>query len=223
VILILWIIFAVLAILCAILLGSKIEGNIKLIPTQQDHKLHVSAHALWGLIHYVYESPPIDRGILDRWVHPSKVPAVSPHASKILKDIWITYHKYVYLRHHMYHFPHIQRSFLKQMTCHQFLWNTNLGLREAPRTAIYAGSVWLVQSWLVRWLFQKITLRCKPRLWVKPHYHEFHLSMQLQMHMSIRMLSIMGLFCRLFYSFFRSRDRLQIISVMWPALGWRKP
>ncbi len=221
-ILILWIIFVVLAILFVMLLGSKIESNIQLIPSQQDHKLHVSVQALWGLIHYVYESPPLDRGMLDRWVHPSKVPVISPHGSKIMQKIGVYYYQFSYLRHHMYHFPKILRGFLKKMKCHQFLWFTQLGLREAPRTAIYAGSAWLIQSWLTRSLLHKITLRAQPQLTVKPRYHEFHLSMQLQIKLSIRMLSILGLFFHICYAFIRSRNRLQLISVMRPASPWRK-
>lgn len=219
VILFLWAVLALLVALIMILLFSKIEGNIEFSPYPVKHQLHVTVKACWGMIQFRFASPFVDIDLIDRFVHKRPSKLIPHNLVWFVHRIFLLIHKFQYVRNHLVNSSLWVRHSLKKIVCEQFVCSTQFGVQEASRTAIYAGSIWLVKSTLTRWALKKFTLRTKPQLAVKPRYQEYHFSLQLRLLISIRVVHLLGVFLQFLYLLLRSKHRLQLLQVCWSSFG----
>jgi hypothetical protein len=98
---------------------------------------------------------------------------------------------------------------ISHVKCTQFLWKTQVGVGDAPETALATGMIWGLKSTLLGFLARFIELAVRPEIYVTPRYNETRFSTHVRVFMQIRIFYVAIAGCRLFYRIIRVKGGIK--------------
>jgi hypothetical protein len=172
-----WIVLVGMFVMFVVALLSRVRAHIVYTREAQDDQFYIQIRALFGAIRYRHSLPTINFEGIKQGVSLSKekitnipTPDTKDQITLDGKDIVHRHKKFKELLSHVLGFHHWLVSTLKRTHCSQISWITNVGLDDAPETAITTGVIWGLKTSILGVLFNHIKLEAQPHLAVVPHY-----------------------------------------------------
>ncbi|XEC93564.1 DUF2953 domain-containing protein [Paenibacillus tarimensis] len=172
-----WWIAGILAIGWIVVLLSYIKVVLIFKKNGEDDKLEYEVKALLGLVRIRAEVPFIrligDGAQLEADLfNESTERQLGDFKENITARKAIGFYKNIKeLTGHACGFSQWLSNAMSRVRCSQLRWITQIGVGDAPATAITAGVVWGIKTSIVHFLAQKVTLETKPHIEVTPQYN----------------------------------------------------
>lgn len=182
----------VVALLAALVLASRVKLDVLFSREGEDDLFRVKAVALGGLVRYKFEVSVMDwlgtgLALKRETVNLNKDELKSEQVRKINRHTLLA--KYKKLQKLLKHTLGLHRWLLASMSrmhCDAVVWETQVGLGDAPETALTCGLIWSVKCSLLGYLFRYIKLHEKPTMAVKPLFNREHFETRFHCRLRIR-------------------------------------
>lgn len=191
----LWITMLALAILLPIVTLSYIYYEIQYSRAEQNDRLTVEIKALFGLVRYRLEVPVIrftdfTEGIMlgSKIINETSSQQVREDRKRINKERIIEYyHKGKLMLEKTTDLLGWVKKTLKHVECTRLSWTTQVGVGDAPQTAITTGMVWGIKSSVLGYALKYFKRYAKPQVMVIPLYNKNQLFMDFNSITRIRL------------------------------------
>lgn len=204
----LWLLLMLVLFAAAVtaLLLSRIRTEIFVSRFRFNDRITVDVRALFGLFRYRIYVPLID---FNSWLEGFTIKKKADASAKASAEgsmkldltrerIMSTYERYKLLLKNVYNLKEWTKASLKRLECTYFMWNTRIGVGDAPETAIATGLVWGVKSSLLGMGFGLIRLKTRPNIQVSPQYNMQTFTTELMCKLQIRLVHVLWAGLRLF-------------------------
>ncbi|WP_028548716.1 DUF2953 domain-containing protein [Paenibacillus sp. UNC451MF] len=199
-----WILGAVIVLL-ALLACSSMQCRFTIVRKRQDDEIVVDVHTMYGLVKQRIAIPVVKflnvtEGVDYKTEIVNKANNQLEQGTKnnlTNEKIKQAIENFQLLLAHCFQFNSWFRETLHQVRCTEFYWKTNVGVGDAPETAMTAGMVWGLKSSLLGYLFRFVQLETRPVLQVIPQYNVVTFSSEVQVLAKIRVYEVMLAGCRL--------------------------
>lgn len=189
------IVFIVVAAAIVLALLSWIRGEFYFSRVKDNDTLSVEVRALFGLVRYRFVIPVIQfrgftRGVFfqSETVNQASADLKDKRKDHITKDKIIEFYKEAKdLLIHTLNLHSWSKQTLARMECTRLRWVTQIGLGDAPETAITTGAVWGIKSSLLGFGARYVQMTAKPMVNVVPLYNQKQFATELHMKGRIRM------------------------------------
>jgi hypothetical protein len=183
-----------LTVLWIIILISYIQINLQYSRKESDDNVHYEMKAILGIIRIHLEIPKlklegieqgleyetdIDMESMDKEMADIKDDVTSKKAMEF-------YRHFQLLKNHVFRFSEWMKDSSAHIKCTHFRWNTQIGVGDAPETAVTTGMVWALKSSMAGFLFNRISLETKPQLQVTPQYNQLYFATEVDCKFRIR-------------------------------------
>jgi hypothetical protein len=179
-------ILGLIAVFVTLILMSLIRIRVLFTRQQQeDDNLVVNIKALFGLVRLRYEIPVIKLSLTDdlnvKTDDKSKTVETLTHKHKNITPMKIiTFFKRNFkIVTNVFGFRDWLQGTLRHVKCTKIRWSTNIGLGDAPDTAVTAGIVWGLKTSLLGYVFKYIALDTRPELAVNPQFNRTQFTTEL--------------------------------------------
>jgi hypothetical protein len=179
----------------AALLLSRIRVEIFASRVKDNDRITIDVRALFGLFRYHVHIPMVEfrnltEGFLlkqnkDVSFLPGTEGPKEVHLSR--ERILAYYERAKLLLKNVFNLLEWMKETLSRLECIRFVWNTRVGIGNAPETAVTAGLVWGVKTSLLRFVFARICLKSTPNVQVSPQYNLHMFTTELTCKLQIRL------------------------------------
>ncbi|WP_261381224.1 DUF2953 domain-containing protein [Paenibacillus cremeus] len=194
-----WIGAACLLIVLALIAVSKVKIMLVCSRRKNNDEFTLHVKALYGIVRLRFKMPLMKfKGLYDGLV--VKTEQVNASEGNLMadqkrhikpEDIKQAFKDVRELLHHCFHFNEWLKGCLAQVHCTKLIWNTSVGVGDAPETAITAGMVWGLKTSLLGYIFRFIQLETRPKLQVVPVFNGMAMDTEIESHGYIRVIHIM--------------------------------
>jgi hypothetical protein len=211
-----WITGAVVVVL-SIILCSHIKCRFTLVREGKDDQISIDARYMFGLVAKRIAIPIIrfnnfvDGVELEAdYIDAKKKQLISVNEDNItMRSIKESFENMLTLLKNCFRFHEWLKDTLCHVKCTQFRWKTQVGLGDAPDTALATGMIWGLKSSMLGFLARYIEMDVRPEVNVMPRYNESKFSTNVFVVLRIRMFYIAIAGCRLLYRVFRVKGGLR--------------
>lgn len=193
-----WLWFAAIAAVVSFvwaILASRVRLEVLFSREGEDDLFRVKAVALGGLFRYKFEVSAVDwagigagLALKRETVNLNKEQVKSEQRQQITRRTILA--KYEQMRNIFTHTSGFYRwlqSSMSRMHCDSVDWKTNVGLGDAPETALTCGFIWSVKSSILGYLFRYIKLHQTPKMVVNPLFNREYFETRFTCRLSIRL------------------------------------
>jgi hypothetical protein len=211
-----WITSAV-AFVLIMLLSSKVSCRITAIKENKNDEIILDLEALFGLVKRRIAIPTIifknfhdGLNVTTQLMDKAEHQMVHEENKKIDKQtIKEMFEKFRELLTHCFHFNEWLKDTLKHIHCTRIFWKTEVGVGDAPETAVTTGMVWGLKTSLLAVVFRFIKLDAQPELHVVPQFNQTKFTTQLLLLAYIRVFHILAACLYLLYRVFKVKNGLK--------------
>ncbi|MDF2964569.1 MAG: hypothetical protein K0S39_6304 [Paenibacillus sp.] len=206
---------AVVLLVMMVLSNIKVSFTIKRDKSDDDIVLDV--HGLFGLIKKRIAIPIIKFknftegiGVKTEYVDKKENQLVHGADKDITKRlIKEAFENVRELLTHCFEFNEWLLDTLGHVRCTRIFWKTNVGVGDAPETALTTGMVWGLKSSLLGFVFRFIKLDARPEIIVMPHFNEVKFSTEVICYAQIRFFYVLQAGLHLIYRILNVKNGLK--------------
>ncbi|NHN28769.1 DUF2953 domain-containing protein [Paenibacillus agricola] len=215
-----WITGTVVVII-VIVLSSSIKIRLTLIREDKDDEISFDARFLFGLLRKRIAIPSIQfNNLIDgvklesEYIDANEKQLISAKEEQITtKTIKESFDNALSLFKGCFRLHEWLVDTISHVRCTQFRWRTQVGIGDAPETALATGMIWGLKSTMLGFLTRFIKLDVRPEIQVLPRYNESKFSTDVLVVLQIRMVHIAIAGCQLLY---------RIVKVKGGLRTWRR-
>ncbi len=200
---------------------SRVHVEVLYTWTDDDDLFRLKLRALFGLIRYKLEIPIINWNSMQKSVtfmresmNVNMQDVIGKGKGEIDRHAVIRQFEQLQelLKHTLGLHAWLLRT-LRQIQCSGLEWTTEVGIGDAPDTAITAGLVWGIQSSILGFVFRYIRLQQMPVVSVQPLFNQYKLDTRISGHFYVRLNTVVAAVFQLLRRIVRTRKGLR---------GWRR-
>ncbi|MFD2672848.1 DUF2953 domain-containing protein [Marinicrinis sediminis] len=183
----------ILAVIGCIVLLLPIHIELEYKRVQANDRLTARLKAVGGLVRYNYEMPVIQAeglsAIRVETKTSSRKKTVKENDTEVTpRSIQHFIQKTKVLVEHAVGLLKWVNQTLWKVHCYRFRWRTEIGVGDAPQTAVCTGMIWALKSWLLGLFCSHVRMHVYPQLHVEPVYAHKNLQMHVDVYVRIRTL-----------------------------------
>lgn len=160
-------------VLTLLFLFSSIRIELRYFHKREKDEGAITFSTLRNLIRYQVKIPEISFEGLDRGVRVKTTSTFDEDEKRLTKEKVERFRKLsIRMVKQINHFYRIIRTFVQQITCEKFDWETCIGIGNAAETGIAVGMMWGAKMTFVSCLGSRIQWTKPPIIRIQPHFTE---------------------------------------------------